>query len=314
MFEAQRDFVTIAREQLDVLGAAGLQMQWQIIGGACDIIHTKAGNVRARGVALCAQQCMTAANREDETACAQMIGAMTQLIEQYATGLAEVDTPDAIAIYKGLKPSHALAPVNMHQPDRSVMQNAARDTLASTLKYANSTETAALTKLIALSRPANDQTESAQAPLQAFETLMLPLTNATLSHAHHHDLRVSLSYDGSETELSQDLASTFKAALCALSQYRIETALCAKPATLHHIALTAQQSPSGLTVRYEDGGAAEQSARLDELPAIIELAAAGGWLANDGDAIILHCPVTRAAEPSIHDEFERADNMMEALA
>jgi len=185
------------------------------------------------------------------------------------------------------------------------------------MPLAKTEESPALLKLIGLSRVSDERAAGTSANMVAFETLMMPLTNAALSRAHQHNLRVSLSYDGPETELLQDLAPIFKAALCALTEYRIDTALSAKPARLHHIALTAQQSASGLTVRYEDGGRPEQSARLDKLPAIIALANSGGWLANDGDAIILHCPNTLAA---LAPQTQSAPNdnlmeeMMEALA
>ncbi len=316
MFEAQRDFVASAQHQLGVINAPSDKIAWQIIQGACDIIEHKATGVRARGVALAARQCAAAASREDEILSRQMLGAMTCLIEQYAAGLAEIDTVEAIAIYEGLAPAHKHAfKVGTPAPfERLAQHSAARDTLNSLIPLAKAKERAALTHLIKAAQPANDKIQHAAMPMQSFETLMLPLTNSTLSHAHHHGLRISLSYDGHDTELSQELAPTFKAALCALSRYRIDTALAARPAALHHVALTAQQSATGLTVRYEDGGAPEQSARLSELPAIIDLANQGGWMSNDGDAIILHCPVERAPSRAVTEEPVFAAEMMEALA
>ena len=316
MFEAQRDFVASAQHQLGVINAPSDNIAWQIIQGACDIIEHKAAGVRARGVALAARQCAAAASREDEILSGQMLGAMTRLIEQYAAGLAEVDTVEAIAIYEGIAPARSDAPMPdaSSAADLAAKQDMARETLASVISLAKSSEQTALAKLISMSRAANDQSPEARSQMVAFETLMLPLTNSALSHAHHHNLRISLSYDGPETELSHMLAPTFKAALCALAQYRIETALLARPGALHHLALTAQQSPSGLTVRYEDGGAPEISARLGELPAIITLTNSGGWMANDGDAIILHCPLTAAQEMAMEHDPGLANNLMEALA
>lgn len=314
MFEAERDFVSTARAQLGVLAGARENMQWQIIHGACDIIEGKASGVRARGVALAASQGAQSARREDARACAGALTAMTQLIEQYATGLTEIDTPEAIALYQGVAPRAPQEPSLALQIDRSAQHMRGRDILNDLMPLARADESPALLKLIGLSRASHDRAAS---DMVAFETLMLPLTNAALSRAHQHSLRVSLSYDGPETELLQDLAPIFKEALCALTQYRIDTALSARPAALHHIALTAQQSASGLTVRYEDGGLPEQSARLDELPAIITLAGAGGWLANDGDAIILHCPnkvAAKALNMPVSDTNDLADEMMEALA
>ncbi|WP_017931193.1 hypothetical protein [Robiginitomaculum antarcticum] len=322
MFKAEREFVKTSRAHLDVLRGALPLLQWQIIIGACDILTQSAQSVRARGIALAARQCGAAANAENETLCAHMLTALVTLTDQYAAGLAEIDTREATAIYAEHTPQsaghpHPASPL----PDTS---GAARERLANVIHLATETERPALQKLIAVSRAANDAAmpaPRADIAMQPFEALMLPVTNAALSSAHHHGLRVSLSYEGHDSELSQALAPALETALCTLTRYRIETALRRNPARLHHMSLTAQQSASGLTVRYADGGAAEQSARLDELPDIVALDAIGGWLANDGDAIILHCPLRPAsampAGPQAHDapqEPSLADTMMEALA
>lgn len=319
MFQAERQFVKSSRAHLDVLGEALPLSQWQIIIGACEILKNEALSVRARGIALAARQCGAAAEVQNGPLCAHMGKALMTLTAQYASGLAEIDTQDAAAHYEGQTPK----PISQNSAltDNLERAGAARDTLSAVIHLATEAEHPTLTRLMAASRAANDSVKAAphaDVAMQPFEALMLAVTNAALSSAHHHGLRVSLSYEGHDSQLSQALAPTLEMALSTLARYRVETALRREPAKLHHISLTAQQSASGLTVRYADGGAAEQSARLGELPDIASLDAAGGWLANDGDAIILHCPVRPASEAQAQPDNDAAptlaDTMMEALA
>ena len=202
MYQPERDFVSCARERMQLLssgehvGAAALDAALQM---AClEDISASAKTVTARAVMVCANRCASGLN--DGADIGFDLATLGRLIEQFASGLAEIDFDAPKANIPAAK-DIAVIEMPVSNDNRKAAAARAASTLEPLIANAPQNNRAALTRLIAVSageQVASPAAVSDNAPLAekfiSLESLIAPVTSSALSRAHLAHKRISLSY------------------------------------------------------------------------------------------------------------------------
>ncbi len=222
MYRAERQFVTIASEQMLVLetlwGVSPLPVSE---GGskaqtvpALQTIKDEAMGVEARGVYRAASLCVDIYGRIQVSNSAKLRGSLAglkSLIFQYAQGLYEIDPEFKDSLTKPHQ-----TPEHIHHnnpPEVETICSQGRHAIAAfnlkpLLQFSkNNAQRKALESLIAL--PTQPKVQE-QMPISAqvkFENVMRPISNLILSEARNCEKKISISYASNFEELSLKTAN-----------------------------------------------------------------------------------------------------------
>lgn len=248
MFTDERHFVTLALASVSALverdyaaHSNDLTSVQDLLGGVIEA----ATPVRARGVIMAAKGCLAAYDEmpkpaEASDGYAQSVMTLDRLVNQYASGLYEID-PE-FAPNTNLKPlaqniaepgrATDVIDVSVMGPDWADFSRRASATLESLLPMVHDHDRPALEKLLKINRRQNGEAVAApsdsqenEAPLRraakqaepriSIEALMLPVTNALLSTAHSQDIPISVSYGLGNLDMAKEQSALVTEALIA---------------------------------------------------------------------------------------------------
>jgi hypothetical protein len=247
MYQPERDFVSCARERMQLL-LSGDSLDTATQNACLQDISASAKTVTARAVMMCADRCAVGLNADIETHFE--LRTLNRLIEQFASGLAEIDTQAPQAAVPAPEPA-------LVSNDNIQAAKDAAKLLEPLIVLAPQTRRAALSSLVAFA--SGNDTDRVLAPVTdktiSLESLIAPVTSSALSRAHLGHKRISLSYACEDALVHEDIAAPLQKLLSALCATLIVQSVrhpgvreAAGLAATSQIALTANADASGLAL------------------------------------------------------------------
>lgn len=237
MFTDERHFVTLALANVKALverDYAAPRQELTSVQALLSAVIEAATPMRARGVIMAAKDCLSAYDKmakpaEASDAYSQSVMTLDRLVNQYASGLYEIDPEFApsgalkSSAQNMLKSNRALAEINTSQmgQDWDDFSRRAGATLEALLPMAHDHDRPALEKLLEINRRQHGELPAPKLPAQqhepriSIEALMLPVTNALLSTAHSQAVPISVSYGLGSLDMSKADSARVTQALIA---------------------------------------------------------------------------------------------------